>query len=102
MRREVVALLDTADGPGALDPPLVLVELSRRGDLAGDPTVELEERVALVCATRLDDVVVAEVHGGAGELGLPVELLADEDGRLLIDADADPVETGDAAVVGVD
>ena len=48
---------------------------------------------SIVYFRRDDAVTLAEERGRAGELRLAVDLLADEDRRLLVDADPDAVET---------
>ena len=93
--------MPTADGAADLDPPLVLGHLDAVGlDGAGGGAAVGQERGALVGRGGVHLLTEAEVLHRAGELGLAVGLLADEDRRLLVDADAeavaalDPVEPG--------
>ena len=100
---EVVLLLDVADGPGVLGPPLVFGEVAV-DHVAGPGHVArvLEERVALVRGPRPDVVAEAEVVDVAEELGLTVDLAAVVDGGLLVDPHAQVVLAGHAVPFGRD
>ncbi len=103
VRRVVPLPLGSSDGARVLGPPLVVLKVSAvRRDLSGDCASVLQERITLVGAGGLNPVAQPEVADGTRELGLPVGLGADEDGRLLVNADAQRILTHDAVPGGVD
>ena len=101
--REVITGSRTAHAGslGYLDPELVVIEFRQRIRGADGSALELHKGVALVHAARRHLWPETIVFRVAGVLGLAVGLLADEDGRLLVDAVAQGVLPGDAIVVGL-